>query len=205
VLERGNGRCRLGLELPPQPGYPFQLGLQAEYGLGGNGLTVTITAENMGSEPLPYGAGAHPYVTAGVAVDDALLRIPAGSYFRTDHRQLPVGRQPVEGSEYDFREPRRIGAMKLDTAFADLIADPDGMTRVQVSGERGRTLTVWMDANHRYVMAFTGDTLAEHRRRRSVGIEPMTCAPNAFRSGDGLITLEPGERCVVRWGIVAEG
>jgi len=31
--------------------------------------------------------------------------------------------------------------------------------------------------------------------------EPMTCAPNAFQSGDGLVTLEPGESLSARWGI----
>jgi aldose 1-epimerase len=29
----------------------------------------------------------------------------------------------------------------------------------------------------------------------------MTCPPNAFRTGEGLIRLEPGERFVARWGI----
>jgi hypothetical protein len=50
-------------------------------------------------------------------------------------------------------------------------------------------------------MVFTGDTLAPERRRRGVAVEPMTCAPDAFRSGAGLITLEPGERHVARWGV----
>jgi aldose 1-epimerase len=29
----------------------------------------------------------------------------------------------------------------------------------------------------------------------------MTCAPNAFRSGDGLQTLQPGEAAISRWGL----
>jgi aldose 1-epimerase len=37
--------------------------------------------------------------------------------------------------------------------------------------------------------------------RRSLGIEPMTCAPSAFQSGEGLIILEPGESFVATWGI----
>jgi aldose 1-epimerase len=31
----------------------------------------------------------------------------------------------------------------------------------------------------------------------------MTCAPNGFRSGDGLITLEPGETTTAAWGLRA--
>jgi aldose 1-epimerase len=34
-----------------------------------------------------------------------------------------------------------------------------------------------------------------------MGMEPMTCAPNGFASGDGLLTLEPGQMFSARWGI----
>jgi galactose mutarotase-like enzyme len=44
--------------------------------------------------------------------------------------------------------------------------------------------TLWLDEGHRYVMLFTGDSLPGVNRR-SLGIEPMTCAPNAFQSGEG--------------------
>jgi aldose 1-epimerase len=49
-------------------------------------------------------------------------------------------------------------------------------------------------------MVFTGDALPDVARR-SVAVEPMTCAPNAFRSDDGLIRLEPGESHSGSWGI----
>ena len=39
------------------------------------------------------------------------------------------------------------------------------------------------------------------RRRRGLAIEPMTCAPDAFNSGDGLLTIAPGESVEGRWGI----
>ena len=60
-----------------------------------------------------------------------------------------------------------------------------------------------MDKTYRFVMAFTGDAIPQlDRRRRSVSLEPMTCAPNAFRSGDGLIVLQPGESAKTTWGIL---
>ena len=49
-------------------------------------------------------------------------------------------------------------------------------------------------------MIFTGDGLPD-ADRRSVAVEPMTCAPNAFSSGDGLILLEPGGSHAAAWGI----
>src|SRR5205085_54601 len=38
-------------------------------------------------------------------------------------------------------------------------------------------------------------------RRRRIAVEPMPCPPNAFRSGDDLIVLEPGAHFDGAWGI----
>jgi aldose 1-epimerase len=52
-------------------------------------------------------------------------------------------------------------------------------------------------------MVYTPDAIPDRpRRRRSIAIEPMSCAPNAFRSGDGLIVLQPGESWSGSWGIL---
>lgn len=51
-------------------------------------------------------------------------------------------------------------------------------------------------------MLFTGESLPDPRRRqRGLGIEPMTCAPNALQSGDGLRRLAPDEVFTSSWGI----
>jgi aldose 1-epimerase len=72
---------------------------------------------------------------------------------------------------------------------------------VHLSSPDGKTAaTLWLDDRYRYLMLFTDDPLPDVNRR-SLGIEPMTCAPNAFQSGDGLITLEVGESFTTCWGI----
>jgi aldose 1-epimerase len=43
--------------------------------------------------------------------------------------------------------------------------------------------------------------LSGERHRRSVAIEPMTCPPDAFRSGRDLIVLAPGQTWSASWGI----
>ena len=48
---------------------------------------------------------------------------------------------------------------------------------------------------------FTGDPLPDVARR-SLAVEPMTCPPNAFRTGEDLIRLEPGASVTSAWGIV---
>jgi aldose 1-epimerase len=188
--------------LHPQPGYPHALALAVEYRLDAHGLTVRTTATNVGDSACPYGAGAHPYLTVGTpTVDSVILQAPGRICLTSDERGIPTGAEPVDGSEYDFRAPRPIGNAKLDTAFTDLERDDDGRARVHLaSPDDQTTATFWLDERYGYLMLFTGDPLPDVNRR-SLGIEPMTCAPNAFQSGDGLITLEPGESFVASWGI----
>ena len=49
--------------------------------------------------------------------------------------------------------------------------------------ETGRAVTVWVDGSYPYLMLFTGDPLPDVSRR-SLAVEPMTCPPNAFRTGE---------------------
>lgn len=206
VMEADN-RVRMSLLLHPQEGYPFTLELAVEYSLDDRGLTVRTAARNAGDRPLPYGAGQHPYLTLGTDfVDRTSLRLPALLRLEVDGRQIPTGRLiQVKDSEFDFLEPRELGKTRLDTAFTSLIPEADGFTRIVLeSRARGRRSTLWMDAAYGYVMIFTGDTIPEAgRRRKGLGLEPMTCAPNAFRTGLGLIRLGPGESTNSSWGIFA--
>jgi aldose 1-epimerase len=182
--------------LHPSPGYPFTLGLRVEYSLAQDGLTVRLEATNLGPEPCPYGAGAHPYLSVpGESVDEVELRVPARTVLESNERGLPVGKGPVAG-ELDFGEPRPVGGTKVDHCFTDLERDPDGRAVV-----RAGTTSLWVDESYPYLMVFTGDGLPDVNRR-SLAVEPMTCAPNAFRTGEGLIVLEPGETWSGTWGLL---
>ena len=201
AVDDGPGRIFMSHDLHPQPGYPFTLALQIEYRLSERGLRVTTRATNLGPDTCPFGSGAHPYLTVGTeTVDDVLLRVPARTVLRTDDRGIPVGALAVDGTELDFRAARRIGPAKLDHGFTELERDEDGLARIQLSdGEGHRRTTLWVDESYPYVMVFTGD-LAEVGRR-GLAVEPMTCPPNAFRSGDAVVVLEPGGSWTGTWGI----
>lgn len=196
-------RAVFALVLHPQAGYPFRLALTVAYRLTADGLRVSTTARNVGRDALPYGCGFHPYVTVGTErIDAAVLTVPAAARLETDDVGIPTGvRLPVAGTPWDFRSPRPVGDLALDTAFGDLERDGDGSFEVSLQSPDGHGVTLWADVSHSYVMAFTGDTLPEPRRRRSLAIEPMTCAPDALRSGDGLITLAPGDSHRSAWGL----
>jgi galactose mutarotase-like enzyme len=167
-----------------------------------SGLQVRTTATNLGTQSCPYGSGAHPYLTLGTAtIDGLILHVPGQTVLRSDERGLPIRREAEEGTEYDFRQPKRIGSIKLDHAFTDLERDADGLARVELrESERETEVSLWVDQSYPYLMLFSGDPLP-NVSRRSLAVEPMTCPPNAFRTGDALIRLEPGASFTGTWSI----
>jgi aldose 1-epimerase len=202
ATERQPHRVVMEHILYPQPGYPFLLRISIEYALSHNGLLVQTTATNLGTHTCPYGSGAHPYLTLGTAtIDGLILQVPGRTVLRSDERGLPIRRECVEGTEYDFRQPKRIGSIKLDHAFTDLERDADGLARVELrDSDRETKVSLWVDQSYPYLMLFSGDPLP-NVHRRSLAVEPMTCPPNAFRTGDALIRLEPGASFTGTWGI----
>lgn len=192
----------MAYRLHPQPGWPFRLDVAVSYRLSGDGLVVRTTARNPSTTACPYGTGAHPYLWPGEAgLDDAVLFAPASQFFPVDDHKIPTGCETVTGTEFDFREARRIGQLQLDLAFTGLQRDQDGRARVRLDFAGG-AVSLWLGEAYRYLELFTGDSLPDPtHRRRGLGVEPMTCAPNAYRSGDGLTVLAPGAEHVAEWGI----
>jgi len=207
VTATGPDTAVAALRLHPQDGYPFILDLSVTYALGPNGLTVTNRAQNVGAVACPYAHGAHPYITVGTGkIDQATLTAPASTYLLTDTAQIPIGRSPVAGTDFDFQRGHTLGDVHIDHAFTDLTRDADGQAKITLASEEtGRRVTVWLDASYPYVMLFTGDTVEPAERRRAgLGVEPMTCPPNGFATGIDIIRLEPGDSVTTRWGISVE-
>jgi aldose 1-epimerase len=203
IAGRSDAEVVMEHDLLAQDGYPFTLRVSVHYRLGDQGLSVTIGATNTGGEPAPFGAGMHPYISLGAStVDELELRAPGRRWLQVDDRGIPTSTADVAGTDYEFRELRPIGETKLDTAFADLARGEDGRARVQLRAPDGPAASVWLDERYRYLMLFTGDSLPDPSRRRAgLGLEPMTCPPNAFATGTDVITLEPGESVAASWGI----
>lgn len=204
--DRTDHSVRLGHRLLGQKGYPFRLDLTVEYELDpGTGLTVRLTAENVGPRTAPYGHGAHPYLTVGEPLDTCKITIPADRYQPGDERLLPDGPpRDVTGTQYDLRRPRVLGDQAIDNAFTELLRDPDGKARVRLqSGTGTRAVELWVDDAHPWLEIFTADTVPAEHRRQGLGAEPMTCPPNAFNSGIDVIDIKPGDTFSGSWGIIA--
>jgi len=192
----------------PRPQWPFTVTVAVEYVLGPSGLTVTTVAENSGDGDLPYAVGHHPYLTVGTgSIDQAELHLPARTWLPTDASQIPTGREEVAGTPFDFRSAQPLGDVQIDHAFTDLARGADGLTRLVLRNPAdGREAELWADGAYDYLEIFTGDAVPEpERRRKGLGVEPMTAPPNAYATGEDLVRLQPGGIHTARWGITPRG
>ena len=202
VRQQDASSVTLGLDVVPQTGWPFELTVEIRYTLDAtDGLRVDATAANHGSGRAPFGAGFHPYLACGsdgsAGVADVEVTIPADTRLLVDAAQIPVGAEPVEGTAYDLRGGRRLGELRMDDCFTGLdFSDGRAVAEVRASGAAAR---LWCDESFSYLQAFTLDAFPGGGS--GIAIEPMTCAPDAFNSGAGLLVLEPGTSWKGSWGI----
>jgi aldose 1-epimerase len=197
-------RVMLGHRLLGRPGYPFRLDLSVEYELGADtGLIVRMSAYNAGDRPAPYAQGAHPYLTVGRRIDECTARLPGDSYLPVDGRDLPDGPPAdVAGTPFDYRTPRRLGAVQINNAYTALDRDAAGRAWARLS-DGDREVALWADAAFPWLEVYTGDGVPGDGRRMGLAVEPMSCPPNAFTTGHDVTDLKPGRTTTGSWGIMA--
>jgi aldose 1-epimerase len=211
LIEVDERAAAFELQLEPTRGYPFALRLEATYSLdsggprGGEGLTWEVRAENIGASTAPYGVCPHPYLRAGDSpLDSWELEIPADRFLEvTPDRLLPVRERDVEAHEFDFRQPRRIGATKIDHAFAGIHFDLIGTATMRLHDPQNATgVAMAWDSACPWVQIHTADKCPPGPESRlGLAVEPMTCPPDAFNSGRDIVRLEPGATHTARWRI----
>ena len=165
--------------------YPFSVTLDITYKLSKSGFSVNYSFQNRGVEPLPVALGWHPYFSLQENVDSLKLKAGGGQYVEVDESLNPTGDVlSVQGSSLDFRNSSLIGDKELDIAFN---ASSDGKIYLQNQTDQ---LEIEFDKElFPYVQLFIPPD------RKSIAIEPITAATNAFNiDGIGLINLNPGQK-----------
>lgn len=186
----------LALDIVPQKGYPFEIAAAVTYSLDEDGLTVTMTAENIGSVAAPFGAGAHPFLTTGgTPLDGVDLTVPADARIVVDADAIPIGVAPADGD--DALDGRPLGARRFDAGFSAVRFIDDRAVATLTAD--GASTDLWWDRAFPFTQVFTVDDLGG--TGPAVAIEPMTCPANAFNSGEALVVLNPGDRWTGTWGI----
>lgn len=121
-------------------------------------------------------------------------------------RLVPVALADVatelEGA-LDFRTARVIGTTFVDHAFTALTRDDRGTATVRVRAPHAEGVSMSWDAACGWVQIHTADRPDAAESRLGLAVEPMTCAPDAFNSGLGLVRLAPGDSSVASWRIAA--
>jgi aldose 1-epimerase len=193
--------CSLALQTTiwPQAGYPFRLRLTSLWQLDDEGLRWTLTAGNDGAEDAPYGCSIHPYLVApGGRVDDWTASVPAAQRLEVDERLVPLKLVDAP-ADADFRRPRRVGEVFIDHAYR---CDPfDGVAEASVTDASGQGAVIRFGAGTPWLQVHTADESA----RAGLALEPMSCPPDALRSGTDLVVLAPGEEHAAWWQLAALG
>lgn len=198
-VEQDRDSVTLSATIHPQMGYPFTVRTAVRYELVSDGLKVTHFLENLGGDPAPVAVGTHPFLKiGGVPTEELVLRLDAASHLEVDDRLLPTGEVHVGGTEWDFREGRRVGDVQLDDAFGELGAT-DGTVEHTLTAPDGRSVSVWADDEFAYVQVFTTESYPGESK--AIAVEPMTAPADAFNSGKGVRWLDPGEQWEISWGI----
>jgi aldose 1-epimerase len=176
------GQFNLAKDLPSAvPEWPANFNLNVTYRLFRDRLRVAATVENLGTGPLPYGLGYHPYFRLpGVHdpnIDNAILQANVAEVSETEDN-LPTGwRKEVPGA-IDFRHPKPIGDTQLDSVFTVLPGQSTGLSelvelgRLSHPASPGR-LRILADAAFRELVLFTPP------HRQAIAIEPYTCSADA--------------------------
>lgn len=206
VIEQTADAVTLGAFVAPQHGWPFALDTWVRYALEQDGLTVTHGVRNRAGRPAPWAVGAHPYFRVGeVAMEELRLTISGTRRLVLDDAAIPIDEVPVEGTEYDLRSGAQLADVDVNTAFGDLGIEGERGDVASLTAPDDSAVTIWHDAAFGWCQAYTPRDFprsdADGGLGLAVALEPMTAAPDALNSGDGLVWLEPDAEWQASWGV----
>jgi aldose 1-epimerase len=175
--------------------FPFAYYLELNLRFTAQGLTIQAVVINTGQRTMPFGLGWHPYFSTGNPIDGWEVTLPTTSLYAVDDRMIPTS----EHEPYtDFATPTIYSTTHLDTCFS-VMANEAGMAVTTIHDPiAGITFEVKQEVG---VGKYNFLQVYSPTNRQSLAIEPMTCAPDAFNNGLGLISLGSKESMEVRWGV----
>ncbi|MBC7922082.1 MAG: hypothetical protein H7Z75_13455 [Ferruginibacter sp.] len=178
-------------------GYPFKYLLNLDFRLDEAGFSCKTVIQNLEERDIPVGIGYHPYFQLGDNADEWLLKLPVESQLEIDDRLIPNGEERIPARYQEFAS---LKGDVLDNAYRVRPTEGEAITQLVNPGQNV-TLTVWQrtgPGQFNYLQVFTPES------RRSIALEPMTGAPDAFNNGQGLIRLAPDQILEATFGVRVE-
>jgi galactose mutarotase-like enzyme len=162
----------LGSSEATKAAYPWDFNVEYTYTLRARVLRVDMTFTNTGSEPMPFGAGFHPYFFVRQA-SKSVARIHTTATSAFDNVTKETGPLPEGGIDLTRSE--------VDLHLEDHGAVPIGLEwphgRVELRGSpEVRRWVVWTLEGKDFVC-----------------VEPWTCPGNALNTGVDLLRVAPSE------------
>lgn len=213
VVSAAEDMVTVSTQITAQPGWPWPLGLRLRWSLDARqGLTGELQVTNESDVACPFGLGWHPYLSAqGAEVSECTLTVPVTHNLPLEPiRNLPAGPEiPAERILPGIRTGVALENVWLDHCFVDRSSNlpgTRGRREARLVGPERRGVRLWADEAFRYFQIYTADPARREGfpgHGRAIAVEPMTCPPDALRSGVGLIALEAGESRHFAMGIGA--
>ncbi|MBN9644660.1 aldose 1-epimerase family protein [Corynebacterium mendelii] len=211
VAESTADSCLLEAAVDDPALWPFRLDVAVAYRLDADkGLSSQITVTNSDGTPQPFGCGVHTYLNAQDAdLDDCVLTVTATKRLPLDPKRcLPCG--PLVDVTGDD-ETYRLDGVEMKGRWFDFpytgLTGGETFVHTLVDGN-GRGVKLETDKQFGWVQVYTADPACDQAypgRGRAVAVEPMTCPPEAFRSGTDVIVLDPGASFTGSWSMTAIG
>lgn len=156
-------------------GFPFAYDIEITYLFSKNKVTIDFKITNLGKEPFPFGIGWHPYFNAQ-NLASSTLSFDAIHQFKVNNFMIPTEKTPLK-----IESLNQLNDIKLDDCF--VLKSPKASFK---------TSDYELELNYptkseNYLQIYTPDD------RKSIAIEPMTCAPDSFNNKNGLLILKQYE------------
>ena len=180
-------------------GYPFKVNLEISYELSELELVCRFTATNVGAEAAPFVIGFHPYFAIGDS-SQALLTLPAQSYYTQTKSKLPDVKVTTLGSDFDFSNSKVLAGVELDDFFTDLVAKSGEIVSKLVTAEWSADLHQSDNLKH-LVVYLTDQFDSDSGLISALALEPASGAANAFNNQEDLVLINPGEKFSGHWGV----
>lgn len=188
--------------------WPADFLIRVGYTVNGSSLRSSIVIENPDDAPLPFGFATHPYFALPLgpagSLEDGVVTVPAAEAWVLEEL-LPTGERRPVTEHNDLRAGATLAGRTLNDVLTGLTPDADGVVETTVADPvNGRLVRQRCTGPFRECVVYTPDN------RRSVAVEPYTCAPTAFELtakgiDAGLQVLAPGASTAMQIDITLEG
>lgn len=160
-------------------GYPFAFDVTLTWKLEtGNKLSINSSIHHSNPGTIPYAEGWHPYFKLGTDVNEYSLQFDSDTQLEFDETLLPTGNE-IKDTRFQY------GSLLEDTFLDNCYELNDSAHPKCVLSNKQIQLTILPESTYRYLQVYTPP------HRKSIAIENLSGAPDAFNNGIGLRLLDP--------------